>query len=426
MSTIHSARRGLLPFLALASGASVATIYYNQPLLLEISRTFRVSPGAGGAIAVATQLGYAAGILLFVPLGDVVERRGLILRLFAAVSLALAIAGLAPSFWVLVAASIAVGMTASVTHVMLPLAPELAAPGEGGRAVGAVMTGVLLGVLLGRVASGALAEAFGWRAVFLLAAVSTGAFVPLLGWRLPPLPTARPLHYGAALASLWDLARQQPILRESSAVGFLVFASFIAFWTNLTFFLGSPHYRLGAGAAGSFGLLGAAGAMIASPVGKLADRYGPRSTLTLALGLLAIGWVLLWAFGYRIAGLVAGVVVLDVGMQAMQISNQTRIFALSRAARSRINTVYMIVFFIGGALGSAVSAAAWARWQWSGVCGWGLGMLALAWLRHACGPGKHSGKLKHAPPIQPIRCGGACLARCTSGRASIRPSTSAL
>jgi len=375
----------LLPFLAVASGASVATLYYNQPLLLEISRTFHIGSGAGGVIAVATQLGYAAGILLFVPLGDVIERRLLMLRLFAAVSLALIAAGLAPSFWILVAASVAIGVTASVTHIIVPLAPELAEPGQGGRAVGIVMTGLLLGVLLGRTAAGAVAELLGWRAVFLVAAASTAAFVPLLAWRMPMMPPAKPLAYRAALASLWDLARQQPVLREASAMGFLVFASFIAFWTNLAFFLGSPHYRLGAAAAGSFGLVGAAGALIASPAGRLADRYGPRATLAQGLALLMAGWLVLWIFGYHLAGLIAGVAVLDIGMQTMQISNQTRIFALSRAARSRINTVYMIAFFLGGAAGSAISALAWSRWGWSGVSIWGLAMLALACVRHAIG-----------------------------------------
>lgn len=380
--------RGSLAFLGLACGASVATIYYNQPLLLEISHAFHVTHGAGGAVSVATQLGYAAGILLFVPLGDVAERRRLILRLFAAVSLALAAAGLAPSLWVLVAASVAIGLAASVTHIMVPMAPEMAGPGAGGRAIGAVMTGLLLGVLLARTVSGAVAAALGWRAVFLLAAVSTAAFVPLLGRHLPVMAPARPLRYSEALGSLWDLVRRQPVLRQASILGFLTFASFIGFWTNLTFFLGSPHYRLGAGAAGSFGLVGAAGALIASPVGKLADRRGPRVTLTLALGLLSAGYVLLWVFGYRIAGLIAGVIVLDIGQQSMQISNQTRIFSLSRGARSRINTIYMIVFFLGGALGSAASAVAWSRWQWSGVCGWGLAMLALAWICHGAGVGR--------------------------------------
>ncbi|MGO9896830.1 MAG: MFS transporter [Bryobacteraceae bacterium] len=371
-----------MPFLGLACGVSVATIYYNQPLLLDISHAFQVPQGRGGTVAVATQLGYAAGILLFVPLGDVVERRKLILQLFAAVSLALVIAGLAPSFWILVAASVAIGIAAAVTHIMLPLAPELAGPGQSGRAVGTVMTGLLLGVLLGRTASGAVAEVLGWRLVFLLAAASTAAFVPLLWWRLPALPPARPLSYGAALRSLWDLARQQPVLREASTVGFLAFASFIAFWTNLAFFLGSPHYHLGSAAAGSFGLLGAAGVTMAAPAGRLADRYGPRRILALGLALMSVAYAILWVFGYRIAGLIAGVITLDVAQQAMQISNQTRIFALSRAARSRINTVYMIVFFLGGALGSALSAAAWSRWQWSGVCAWGLTLSALAWLRH--------------------------------------------
>ena len=377
--------RGLLPFLGLACGVSVATIYYNQPLLLEITRTFGLSPGTGGTVAVATQLGYAAGIFLLVPLGDIGERRRLIVRLFAAVSLALATAGLAPSFGVLVAASVAIGMTAAVTHIMVPMAAELAKPGESGRAIGTVMTGLLLGVLLGRTASGAVAELLGWRGVFLLAALITAAFAPLLWRRLPVMPAARPLRYGEALRSLWDLFRREPVLREASVTGFLGFAAFIAFWTNLTFFLGSPHYRLGAGVAGGFGLVGAGGALIAAPAGRLADRRGPRATLTIALALLSAGYAILSVFGYRLIGLIAGVIVLDLGQQTMQLSNQTRIFSLSATARSRINTVYMIIFFLGGAFGSALSAAAWNRWEWSGVCGWGLAMLALAWISHALG-----------------------------------------
>ncbi|MGA2114249.1 MAG: MFS transporter [Bryobacteraceae bacterium] len=383
--SIARARRGLLPFLGLACGASVATIYYNQPLLAEISRAFHVSHGRGGTVAVATQLGYAAGILLFVPLGDVVERRRLILQLFAAVSLALTTAYLAPSFWILVAASVAIGMAASVTHIMVPLAQELVGPGQSGRALGTVMTGLLLGVLLGRTASGAVGDVLGWRFVFLLAAASTAAFVPLLWWRLPVLPPAHRLSYGAALRSLWDLARGEPLLREASTIGFLAFASFIAFWTNVAFFLGSPHYRLGAAAAGSFGLLGAGGALIASPAGRLADRYGPRRILALALALMSLAYLVLWIFGYHIAGLIAGVIALDIAQQSMQISNQSRIFTLSRAARSRLNTIYMIVFFLGGALGSALSAVAWSHWQWAGVCVWGLVLSALASLRHTFG-----------------------------------------
>jgi len=369
----------------MSAGVSVAAIYYNQPLLLEISRTFHVSSSEAGRVAVATQIGYAAGILFFVPMGDVAERRGLIAKLFAAVALALLAAGLSQSLWMLLAASIAIGVTSAVTHVVVPIAPELVEPHESGKAIGTVMTGLLLGVLLGRAASGWVAMLAGWRGVFLLAAAITAIFVPLIRWYVPPMPPLRAVRYRAALASLWTLAKEQPALREATLIGFLVFGAFSSFWTNLAFLLGSPHYRLGAGAAGSFGVLGAAGAVAASVAGRTADRRGARFVMSAALGFLIAGFAVLWTMGYHIAGLVVGVLAIDIGQQGMHISNQTRIFKLVEGARSRINAVYMIVFFLGGALGSALSTLAWAHWQWSGVCAFALGMLALAAVRHAIG-----------------------------------------
>lgn len=377
--------RGLLPFLGLASGASVATIYYNQPLLLEISRTFHCSSRQAGLVAVATQLGYAAGILVFVPMGDVAERRGLIVKLFAAVSAALLGAGLAPSLWTLVAASIAIGMTASVTHVLVPIAPELVKRGESGRAIGIVMAGLLLGVLLGRTVSGWIASLLGWRAVYLVTAAATAVFVPLLRWRLPELPPVRAVSYKEALRSLLRLAVEQPLLREAAAVGFLAFAAFSSFWTNLTFLLGTPHYKMGAGVAGSFGVVGAAGALAAMFAGRHADRRGARWVIGLGLGIVTAGYMVLWVGGYYIAGLVVGVIVIDIGQQTLQIGNQTRIFSLVEGARSRVNTIYMIVYFLGGAAGSAISTAAWLRWQWNGVCAFVMLLLAIAGVRHAFG-----------------------------------------
>jgi predicted MFS family arabinose efflux permease len=181
------------------------------------------------------------------------------------------------------------------------------------------------------------------------------------------------------------LVLEQPTLREASVVGFLVFAAFASFWTNLAFLLGTPHYRLGAGVAGSFGVLGAAGAVVASLAGRMADRKGPRWVIAMGLATLGAGYAVLWAAGYHMAGLIVGVIVLDIGQQALQIANQTRIFSLVKEARSRVNSIYMIVFFLGGATGSALSTAAWARWQWNGVCALGLILLALAGLRHATG-----------------------------------------
>jgi predicted MFS family arabinose efflux permease len=369
----------------MASGASVATIYYNQPLLLEISRTFHCTSAHAGLVAVATQMGYAAGILVFVPLGDVAERRGLIVKLFAAVSASLLAAGLAPSLWTLVAASIAMGMTASVTHVLVPIAPELVKRSESGRAIGTVMAGLLLGILLGRTVSGWIASLLGWRAVFLVTAGATALFVPLLRWRLPELPPVKAVPYKEALRSLATLVMEQPALREAAAVGFLAFAAFSAFWVNLTFLLGTPHYKMGAGVAGSFGVVGAAGALAATFAGRHADRRGARWVVGMGLALVAAGYAVMWVAGYHLAGLVVGVIVLDIGQQSLQIGNQTRIFSLVEGARSRVNTIYMIVYFLGGAAGSALSTAAWARWQWNGVCALGVALLALAGIRHGIG-----------------------------------------
>lgn len=382
---LHPRHHSLLPFLGLACGVGVSNIYFNQPLLLQMTHSFHAEQGQMGSVAVATQIGYAIGILAFVPLGDVIERRELMVRLFAGIALAALIAALAPTLAVLIAASVAIGLTASVTHVVVPIAPELADDEERGRAVGTVMTGLLLGVLLARSVSGGIASVIGWRAVFVFAALSNAAFVPLILRRLPKLPPHTPLPYTEALRSLWTLVRTQPLLRESAVLGALVFASFSAFWTTLVFLLGSNHYHLGAGVAGSFGILGATGALIAPVAGRVSDRHGSRAVVTLALSLLALGFVILWAMGYHMAGLVLGVIVLDLGAQANQIANQTRIFGIEAGARGRINTVYMTAFFLGGSLGSLFSTLAWARWGWSGVCALGLGLLGLAALRHVTG-----------------------------------------
>jgi predicted MFS family arabinose efflux permease len=382
---LHPRHHSLLPFLGLACGVGVSNIYYNQPLLLEMAHSLHADHSQMGTVAVATQIGYSIGILAFVPLGDVIERRGLMVRLFAGVAVSALLAALAPNLATLLAASIAIGLTAAVTHVVVPIAPELAEDEERGRAVGTVMTGLLLGVLLARSVSGWIAYFFGWRTVFIFAAASNAAFVPLLLRKLPKLPPHKPLPYSQALRSLWTLIRTQPLLRESAVLGGLAFAAFSAFWTTLVFLLGSKHYHLGAGTAGSFGVLGATGALIAPIAGRVADRHGSRAVVTLGLSLLSLGFCILWLLGYHILGLVLGVIVLDLGAQANQIANQTRIFGLEPGARGRINTIYMTVYFLGGSLGSLFSTMAWARWGWGGVCALGLGLLGLAALRHATG-----------------------------------------
>lgn len=399
-----------LHLLGLACAIGVSTIYFNQPLLLEMGHSFGATAGKVGFVAVATQVGYAVGLLVFVPLGDVLERRVLMIRMYAAVVVALLLVAAAPSLAWLLAGSAVLGMLASVTHIVLPIAPDLVSDKERGRAIGTVMMGLLMGILLARSFAGWVSRipalflhshnAFlrtasgfmdGWRYVFLIAALVNAVFLLVLGRLMPRLPPKQDLRYGDAMRSLWTLFRTQPLLRESSMIGALVFASFSCFWTTLAFVL-SSHYGLGPGVAGSFGLIGASGALIAPVAGRLADKRGTRWVITAGISLLTFSYALLWAgerwghsLAMHLAVLVVGVIVLDMGAQLTQIANQTRIFGLVPSATSRLNTVYMTVYFAGAAVGSALATMAWERWNWDGVCGLAVGFIALAGLRHALG-----------------------------------------
>jgi len=391
-----AAPRAPLNLLGLACAIGVSTIYFNQPLLVEMGRTYHAAAGKVMFVSGATQVGYALGLLLFVPLGDVLERRRLMMRMYAAVIVALLLVSVAPTLAWLIAGSVLLGLVASVTHI--------------GRAIGTVMMGLLLGILLARTFAGWVshvtvlfvyaprvfpAGAFwvtaGWRYVFMSAALANAAFLVLLGRRMPKLPPKQKLLYSDAMRSLWTLLRTQPLLRESSLIGALIFASFSCFWTTLAFLL-SSHYGLGAGVAGSFGLVGAAGAMVAPLAGRLSDKRGTRWVLTVSMLLLAISYGMLWVgeaarlpLGGHIVVLVISVVVLDLGAQLAQVANQTRIFGLVPSARSRLNTVYMTIYFAGGALGSALSTVAWEHWRWNGVCALALGLIMAATLRHTLG-----------------------------------------
>lgn len=405
-----STPRAPLNLLGLACAIGVSTIYFNQPLLVEMGKTYAAPAAHVMFVSGATQVGYALGLLFFVPLGDLLERRALMQRMYAAVTVALLLVSLAPTLTWLIAGSVLLGMMASVTHIVLPIAPDMVSDRQRGRAIGTVMMGLLLGILLARSFAGWVSHvpalfvyapslfpkgAFwvtdGWRYVFLVAALINAAFLLLLGRVMPRLPPKQHLLYADAMRSLWTLFRTQPLLRESSLIGALIFASFSCFWTTLAFLL-SSHYGLGAGIAGSFGLVGAAGALVAPVAGKLADKRGTRWVLTAAIALLAVSYLLLWvgersnlSFALHLAVLAVGVIVLDIGAQLAQVANQTRIFGLVPSARSRLNTVYMTLYFAGAAVGSVLSTVAWGYWQWNGVCGLALTLIVLASLRHALG-----------------------------------------
>jgi predicted MFS family arabinose efflux permease len=398
------AGRWALPFLGVACAVGVGSIYYNQPLLLVMGKTFGRDARAMEWVAVATQLGYAAGILGFVPLGDVAERRALMMRMYAAVSAALLLAALAQGPMWMIVASVLVGLMAAVTHVVLPMAPDLVPQEERGKAIGTVMTGLLLGILLARSFAGWIAKLEGWRSVYVVAAVMNLAFVPIMYRVMPRMEPRASLTYRQAMRSLWTLFCKEPLLREAGVLGALTFGSFSCFWTTLAYLLDS-HYGMGPGVAGTFGMVGAAGALIAPFAGWLADTRGTRYVVTVAGGVLTTSylWLLVterWHVStvWHMAALVAGVVALDLGQQMMQVGNQTRIFGLGSEVRSRVNTIYMTIYFAGGAVGSALAGWAWWRWGWNGVCALALVFIAAAGVRHLTGYSRtHEEARVHVP-----------------------------
>ena len=360
--------------MATAAGLAVANIYYNQPMLGLIEADL---PGRAAALVpTVTQLGYAAGLFLLVPLADAVERRGLIVGQFLCLAAALALAAVAPSGVVLVAASLLVGAAASVAQQIVPFAAHLAAPERRGAATGTVLAGILTGILLSRTLSGFVATHGGWREVFWLGAPRALLGALLMRVALPALRTDRPVDYGALLASTAGLWRIFPELRRAALTQGMIFAAFSAFWTTLAFRL-QARFGLDADAAGLFGLVGATGILAAPLAGRLADRRGPRPAVVAGAVLTVAAWLVfgLWP---GLAGLVVGVVILDFATQAALVSNQHIVFSLRPEARARLNTVLMGGMFLGGALGSAVASAAWAWAGWTGVTAAGLAFGAAA------------------------------------------------
>ncbi len=375
--------RGLLLLLATIAGVAVANIYYNQPLLDDFRQSFPSGAAWIGVVPAATQLGYAAGMLLLAPLGDRHDRRFLILLQTAGACIALGFAAMAPTLGVLIGASLAIGVLATIAQQAVPFAAELAPPEARGHAVGTVMSGLLIGILLARTAAGFVGEYFGWRAVFGASIVALLALAVLVVLKLPRSQPTSSLSYGRLLASMWHLTLELRGLREAALTGACLFGAFSLFWPVLTLLLAGAPFHLGPQAAGLFGIVGAAGAMAAPWAGRSADRRGPRAVITLSIALIALAFVVFAFSGKSLIGLVIGVVVLDIGVQAAQISNQSRIYALRPEARSRVNTVYMVAYFIGGATGSAVGAATWHAFGWIGVCVAGLAFTALAGWIHA-------------------------------------------
>ncbi|MFF5258623.1 MFS transporter [Actinomadura viridis] len=360
--------RGLLLLMSVATGLSVAGNYFAQPLLDVIGRELRLSTTMAALIVTAAQAGYALGLMTLVPLGDLVERRRLAVALLGATSVFLLVSAVAPSGPVLLAGTLLTALTSVAAQVVVPFAVTLAAPQERGRVVGTVMTGLLLGGLLARTASGALSEPAGWRTIYWVNAVLV-AVVAVLLWRfLPRLHTPAGLSYPALLRSTAALFRDEPVLRLRAGIGALSLASFNVLWTAVTFLLAGPHYGWSEAQIGLFGLVGVAGTLSTPVAGRLADRglvgwVGGVGTALLALSWAATGM----GGGGSLAWLLGGVLVLNAAQQAVLNANQNVLYALRPEIRNRLNSAFMTAFFAGGAAGSALTSVVWVHGGWTGV-----------------------------------------------------------
>jgi len=368
--------------MAAAAGVAVANIYYNQPMLGVIER--ELPGGLAVLVPTATQLGYAIGLFLLVPLGDLLERRRIIVIQFGLLALALAGAAAAPSAALLVAASLLVGVAATVAQQIVPLAAHLAPPERRGAVLGTIMAGLLSGILLSRTLAGFVTAHLGWRAMFWIAVpISLGAAL-VMGRVLPRSRSDSRLSYAGLISSLAGLWRELPTLRRAAVTQGLIFAAFSVFWTILALRLQGPPFGYGAEIAGLFGIIGAVGVLAAPLAGRIADRSGARPVIVGGAVLTFISWVVFGAWP-TLAGLILGTVLLDFASQSALVSHQHVIYALRPDARARINTIFMGAMFLAGSAGSALSTLAWSSSGWNAVCLLG-GLLGLAaWLTARAG-----------------------------------------
>lgn len=377
----------LVTLLAVGAGLAVAGLYYNQPMLGTLAASLGASPERIGFIPVATQLGYGVGIVLFAPLGDELDRRSVIVVKAALLAVALVVAGVAQGVWWLSAASLAVGLLATVAQDLVPAAAAIAEPSSRGKTVGTVMTGLLLGILLSRVVSGAVTEYLSWRAVFFGAAGVMALFAATAARMLPSFPPTVRASYGALLRSMATLVRDVAPLRRAAMTQGLLSLAFSGFWSTLALGLAAPPFGLSSVVAGSFGIAGAAGAVAAPIAGGLSDRRGPRVVIRVGAALTVIAFGAMAVFGRSLIVLVGGTILFDLGVQSCLIAHQTIVYAQDPAARSRLNAVLISAMFLGMSGGAFAASRVFAGFGFPGVCAMGAvaagGALALRMLPEA-------------------------------------------
>ena len=366
--------------LAIVAGVSVANLYYNQPLLNVIRHELGVSEFKTNLIAMITQVGYAIGLLFIVPLGDLYRRKKIILTNFTLLIFSLIAIGAAPDIYIIWGASLITGICSMIPQIFVPIASQFSRPENKGRNVGIVISGLLTGILASRVVSGFVGEVLGWREMYFIAA---GMMMLCAIAVLKILPDIQPTFqgkYGDLMKSLFSLIKDYPSLRIYSIRAGIAFGSFLAMWSCLAFKMGQAPFYADSDVIGILGLCGIAGASTASLVGKYVKKVGIRNFNFIGCGLILFSWLLFFVGENTYLGIILGIIIIDIGMQCIQLSNQTSIFELSPRASNRINTIFMTTYFVGGSLGTFLAGTFWQLYGWHGVIGIGATLTCISLL----------------------------------------------
>ncbi|MBB2149545.1 MFS transporter [Pedobacter gandavensis] len=354
--------------MAFCTGLIVANIYYCQPLVILVAQEFKVTESHAGMITYLTQAGYALGLFLVVPLGDMFERRKQILMITGLAVASLLLAAMSSSFLWLQIASVLIGASSVVPQLILPMAANLSSDEKRGETIGIITSGLLIGILASRSISGSVGFLWGWRNMYFIAAGICALLMLLMAKRFPLSRPSFTGTYRELMASMWHYVKTESVLREASMINFLAFAVLSAFWTTMVLFLANPPFNFQTMQIGLFGIAGAAGALAAPLVGKLSSGQNPRKNILIGL-ILQVGSLVAFYFtGSQLYLFVTGIILIDIGQQAIHVTNQTRIYALIPEARNRLNTVFMSFSFVGAAVGSAIGLWLWDKGQWPVFC----------------------------------------------------------
>lgn len=370
----------LLWILAIISGVAVANLYYNQPLLNRMGEDLHVSEFTANLIPMVTQIGYALGLLFIIPLGDLYKRRNIIVMNFSLLACSMLAVAVAPDIRCILAASLVTGVCSVMPQIFIPMVSQFSLPQNKARNVGMLVSGLLAGILGSRVISGIVGEYWGWRTMYYIAALMMLVCIFVVLRILPDMPSNFQGTYRGLMKSLLDLFRSQPTIRMVSARSGLCFGSFLALWACLAFKLSGPPFYAGNNVIGMLGLCGVAGALTASFVGASVRRLGVRPLNFIGCGLMIAAWAVMYIFQDTYTGFIAGIILIDIGMQCVQISNQTCALSMAPQASSRVNTIFMTTYFVGGAAGTFLAGTCWHAFGWAGVAGAGVCLTACSLL----------------------------------------------